>query len=106
MTTLRQRLIDDLRVRNRSAHTIKAYVACIANFARYFGKSPELLGRVMGVSALLRSVFGKDSPKSLDIKTLAVPLNTSLQLNAQRRRQLARSVTRYRVKAWLHSRLP
>jgi hypothetical protein len=26
-----------------SAH-IKAYVACIANFARYFGKSPELLG--------------------------------------------------------------
>ena len=44
MTTLRQRLIDDLKVRNRSAHTIKAYVACIANFARYFGKSPELLG--------------------------------------------------------------
>jgi len=35
MTTLRQRLIDDLKVRNRSAHTIKAYVACIANFARY-----------------------------------------------------------------------
>lgn len=44
MTTLRQRMIDDLRVRNRSAHTIKAYVACIANFARHFGKSPELLG--------------------------------------------------------------
>ena len=44
MTTLRQRLIDDLRVRNRSVHTIKAYVAAIANFARYFGKSPELLG--------------------------------------------------------------
>ena len=37
-------MIDDLRVRNRSAHTIKAYVACIANFARHFGKSPELLG--------------------------------------------------------------
>ena len=44
MTTLRQRLIDDLKVRNRSEHTIRAYVACIANFARYFGKSPELLG--------------------------------------------------------------
>jgi integrase/recombinase XerD len=44
MTTLRQRMIDDLRVRNRSVHTIKAYVACIANFARHFGKSPELLG--------------------------------------------------------------
>ena len=44
MTTLRQRLIDDLRVRNRSAHTIRIYTDCIANFARHFGKSPELLG--------------------------------------------------------------
>ena len=44
MTTLRQRMIDDLRVRNRSAHTIKVYIACIAHFARHFGKSPELLG--------------------------------------------------------------
>ena len=44
MTTLRQRMIDDLRVRNRSAHTIRIYTDCIANFARHFGKSPELLG--------------------------------------------------------------
>lgn len=41
MATLRQRLIDDLRVRNRSLHTIEACVAAIANFARYGGKSPE-----------------------------------------------------------------
>ena len=44
MTTLRHRMIDDLRVRNRSRHTIKAHVTCIANFARHFGKSPEFLG--------------------------------------------------------------
>ena len=44
MTTLRQRMIDDLRVRNRSAHTIRIYTDCIAHFARHFGKSPELLG--------------------------------------------------------------
>src|SRR6185369_12564281 len=44
MTTLRQRMIDDLRVRNRPAHTIRIYTDCIANFARHFGKSPELLG--------------------------------------------------------------
>ena len=44
MTTLRQRLIDDLKVRNRSSRTIMTYVAQVAKFARHFGKSPELLG--------------------------------------------------------------
>ena len=44
MTTLRQRMIDDLKVRNRSARTIQSYIAHVANFARHFGKSPELLG--------------------------------------------------------------
>ena len=44
MTTLRQRMTEDLTVRNRSARTIKTYIACVANFARHFGKSPELLG--------------------------------------------------------------
>lgn len=44
MTTLRQRMIEDLKVRNRSVRTIQSYVAHVANFARHFGKSPELLG--------------------------------------------------------------
>lgn len=44
MTTLRQRMTEDLKVRNRSARTIKTYIGHVAKFARRFRKSPELLG--------------------------------------------------------------
>jgi integrase/recombinase XerD len=44
MTPLRQRYIDDLRLRNYSPRTVQAYVARVARFAKHFGRSPELLG--------------------------------------------------------------
>ena len=44
MSPLRQRYIDDLRVRNYSPRTIEAYVCGVAKFARHFGRSPESLG--------------------------------------------------------------
>jgi site-specific recombinase XerD len=44
MTPLRQRFIDDLRLRNYSPRTVQAYVAGVARFAKHFGRSPELLG--------------------------------------------------------------
>ena len=37
MTTLRQRMIDDLKLRNRSPRTIQACNAHVATFARYCG---------------------------------------------------------------------
>lgn len=44
MTPLRQRFIDDLRLRNRAARTIQTYVERVAAFAKHFGRSPEQLG--------------------------------------------------------------
>lgn len=44
MTPLRQRMIEDMKLRNVSASTQDNYVRYVADLARYFGKSPELLG--------------------------------------------------------------
>jgi len=43
MTTLRQRMIEDMQLRNLAAGTQRKYIAHVAAFARFFGKSPEML---------------------------------------------------------------
>jgi hypothetical protein len=45
MTELRRRLIEELRLRNYSSHTITVYLRCVANFAQYFRASPDRLDR-------------------------------------------------------------
>jgi integrase/recombinase XerD len=44
MTSLRQRFIEDMQIRNLSVHTQRCYVLHVSLFARHFQKSPELLG--------------------------------------------------------------
>jgi integrase/recombinase XerD len=44
MTSLRQRMTEDMQIRNLSVHTQDSYKQQISQFARYFKKSPELLG--------------------------------------------------------------
>jgi Phage integrase, N-terminal SAM-like domain len=54
-TPLRQRMIEDMKFRNLSPRTIKAYVERVAAFAQHYGKSAPLLGqKEVRVSCLSR----------------------------------------------------
>ncbi len=44
MTSLRQRMLEDMRVRRLSPFTQRAYVETVARFARYFDRSADRLG--------------------------------------------------------------
>ena len=43
MTPLRQRMIDDMSIRNMSPLTTKSYVRAVKNFSKFFQRSPDKL---------------------------------------------------------------
>jgi site-specific recombinase XerD len=44
MTSLRQKMVEDMQIRNLAVNTQKSYIQQVSLFARHFHKSPELLG--------------------------------------------------------------
>ncbi|CDX11401.1 hypothetical protein MPL3356_10032 [Mesorhizobium plurifarium] len=44
ISPLRQRMIEDLTIRNLSPETQRSYVHHVAKFSRFFGRSPDQLG--------------------------------------------------------------
>ena len=45
MTSLRQRMTEDMQVRNLALNTQTSYLQQVSLFARHFERSPEQLGR-------------------------------------------------------------
>ncbi len=65
MTPLRQRMIDDMRIRNLSPSTIQSYLEKVSRFARQFRTSPDRLGPEEVRSYLLSLIDSGYSRSSL-----------------------------------------
>jgi len=73
MTVLRNRMIEDMKIRNLALNTQASYLLQVSLFARYFGKSPELLGREdIRAYQLYLTQEKKLSPKSITISVAAL----------------------------------
>ena len=72
MTRLRQRMLEDMQLRNFSPHTQDTYLSVVARFARHFGKSPEHLGPEQVRAYLLHRRAEPVSPMTLAVTTSAL----------------------------------
>ena len=73
MTSLRQRMLEDMQVRQLSPCTQQTYVETVARFARHFGRSPARLGpeEIRGYQVYLTNERGL-APSSLIVAVSAL----------------------------------
>ena len=124
MTPLRQRMLEDMRIRNLSACTQKTYVEQVARFAAFFGQSPEHLGPdhireyqrhlvddlnlkpqslVVAVAAL-RFLFNITLARALDIREIPMPRQPRrlpVVLSADEVSRLLASAVSLKHRTWL-----
>jgi integrase/recombinase XerD len=123
MTPLRQRLLDDLRMRNMSVHTQNAYVRAVAQFAKHFNRPPDQLtqehvreyllhlirlGRVWdtynqircGLHFFYRVTLGKDWPLER-LPCAKIPKRLPVVLNRDEVRQFFATTCRLKARAML-----
>ena len=65
VTDLRQRMLDDMRVRNYSPHTIDQYVREVRRFAEHYKRRPDMLGLEEVRSYLVEVQHRGASPSTL-----------------------------------------
>jgi hypothetical protein len=82
MTTLRQRMLEDLRIRNYAPSTVRCYVRAVADFAKHFNKPPDL--ESSGAGTYIYVPFGpRCHPRMSSAASqgdTAIPARTSITL--------------------------
>jgi integrase/recombinase XerD len=73
MIPLRQRMLDELRLRNYADNTVERYLDSVKSFARYFDSSPDRLGREQIREYLLHLVKDRNAaPNTVQIHRAAL----------------------------------